>query len=678
MSETPKFLRKVIMILTNKKNLSLAAKTFALLSVAACQPTETSEQTSDVSSFTQVALSTRTVEVIEDQGFQFRDLNKNGVLDAYEDWRLSAQQRAADLLSKMTLAEKAGQIAHGNIFESESNSYEFGYLGYVMNSQHITAYIPFLSLDYQNFATQNNKVQEMAEAQRLGIPATISTDPRHHFTALLGASATGEGYSAWPEPLGFAALDEPQLTEQFAEIAAAEYRATGFNQALSPQADLPTEPRWPRIYHTFGEDPEVAGRMVAAYIRGFQGGSDGPQVGKVSSVVKHWVGYGAAKDGLDSHNYYGRYADLKEQDLATHITPFEHAFSAGVSGVMPAYSIFEGLSVEGKEAGSMGAAYSELLINDLLREKYNYQGVVLSDWAVTHDCSEVCKNGAAPGEKPNPETDISTAWGVEHLSKAQRFALAMKVGVDQFGGVTDVAPILEAVEQGLITEQRLDQSVLRILQKTFALGLFESPFVDVEAAAGIVNTPKANELGQLTQSRSMVLLKKDVDGALLDAGNKLFLVNASADVFEQADYAVVDDMSSADVAIVRLSTPYETLHPNYYFGSEQHEGRLGFDPEGSELATLRKLKDAGVRVIVDVSLDRPAVLTGIIDYADILLVNFGANDQALLSVLDGSVTAEGKLPFELPSSMAAVEAQDSGKPADSQAPLFPLHFSLNN
>jgi beta-glucosidase len=535
-------------------------------------------------------------------------------------------------------------------------------------------------MDYLTVTAQNNKVQEMAEAGRLGIPATISTDPKNHFMALVGASTAGQGYSSWPEPLGFAALNDAELTEQFAAIAAQEYRATGFNQALSPQADLVTEPRWARIYHSFGADPQVASDMVAAYIRGFQGSNEGVQPGKVSSVVKHWVGYGAAKDGWDSHNYYGRFADLDEQDLPLHIKPFEGAFSANVSGVMPAYSVFDGLSINGQPVEQMGAAYSKVMVNDLLREQYNYQGVVLSDWAIINDCNEACKNGAAAGEQPNAQTDISTGWGVQHLSKAERFALAMKVGVDQFGGVNDVAPLLEAVKEGLISEARIDDSVLRILKKTFATGLFESPFADIEAAKSLVNTPEAQALGLETQSRSMVLLKADTETELLgNVEQKLYLHGASAKTFEDAGYTLVTDTAEANTAIVRLHAPYEEeLNANYYFGREQHEGSLEFDPDGEALTLLTELKSAGVRVIVDVSLDRPAILTQIVDYADVLLVNFGASDLALLRVLNGTVAPEGRLPFELPSSMAAVEAQDSGKPADSEAPLFPLHFSLRN
>lgn len=666
----------------NSKVFRLAAIASGFVLMTGCQPSHTEEQ--DLAqSGVQPELSTRSVKILDHKGFRFRDLNNNESLDPYEDWRLSTGERAADLVARMTLKEKVGQLAHGNIwpnapYGAPATGFDLDGAESVMSEHHITAFIPFVSLNYLDFATQNNAVQEIAERGRLGIPATISTDPRHHFMTTIGASTAGEGFSQWPEPLGFAALDNAELVLQFARIAASEYRATGFSQALSPQADLATEPRWTRIYHTFGEDPEVAARMVSAYIEGFQGSSNGVSAGHVSTVVKHWVGYGAAKDGFDSHNYYGRFGDLEERDLATHVEPFAAAFDVDVSGVMPAYSIFEGLTLEGQTVEPVGAAYSEILIKNLLRGEHDYDGVILSDWAITNDCPDPCKNGRAPGDYPNPDTEISTAWGVLNLTRPERFALAMKVGVDQFGGVNDTGPLLDAVEQGLISEERVDESVLRILEKTFAVGLFEAPFVDAAHAKSAVNTKDSQALALETQSRALVVLNRDTHGPLLtQSGQKVFLLNSQKSVLEDAGYRVVSDIAEADVAIVRLTAPYETLHPNYFFGMEQHEGSLAFDRDGEEMQLLNDIKEAGVRLIVDVALDRPAILTEIVELADVLMVNFGASDLAVLRALDGTVPPEGRLPFELPSSMEAVERQNSGRPADSESPLFPLHFSAN-
>jgi len=622
---------------------------------------------------TQPVVSSEQINIISVEDLQFRDLNKNGQLDKYEDWRLSPEKRTKDLLKRMTIDEKIGQLAHSRISPGP-NGYNFELLQASVLEQGITSYIPRASMPTSEFAKKNNQAQQIAEQSRLGIPLTISTDPRHHFQSTAGASTSGEGFSVWPETLGFAAINDPELTQRFAQTVAAEYRATGFNLALSPQADLVSEPRWPRSYGTFGADPYVAKTMVGAYVSGIQGSTNGLQAGFVPAIVKHWVGYGAATDGFDSHNYYGRNGDLKSENLHLHIEPFTDAFKYQVAGVMPAYSIFPGLRVNGEEVEQTGAAYSKKLIKELLVKKQKYTGFVLSDWAILNDCTESCKNGAPAGEKPGFDS-ISTAWGVSELSQAERVALAMHAGVHQFGGLSTVKPIIEAYGQKLISKKLIDKAAAKVLVNTFKSGVFEAPFVDEDAVSNLVNAPKTQELALQTQAKAITVLKRGDDGQLLPKGkHKLFLHNAGPDAFTNAGHQIVENIDDADVAIVRLAAPYETLHPGYFFGSKHHEGSLAFK-EDSETIRLLKSLQGRARVIVDISLDRPAILTNILPLTNVLVANFGASDSALLSALDGTIEPVGKLPFELPSSMAAVEVQDSGKPADSEKPLFPIHYS---
>ena len=628
----------------------------------------------------QVELSTRSIPIIEVDRLQFRDLNRNGSLDGYEDWRLTPPERAEDLLTQMNLEEKAGQVAHGNIFPNANfgevaTGYNLEQAKAALSEHQITTFIPFAALDYKIHAEQNNALQEIAETGRLGIPFMISSDPRHHTFDVFGQSSVGNGYSQWPETLGFAALDDEALTYRFAQIAAQEYRATGFTKALSPQADLATEPRWSRVFGTFGEDPKLAARHVSAYVRGFQGSDTGLVTGGVPTVVKHWVGYGAAKDGWDAHNYYGRFAALKSEDFPNHVIPFDAAFNAGVSSVMTAYSVFEGLEVNGEKVEPVGGTFSKVLVGDLLRNEKGFDGVVLSDWAVTSDCSDACKFGRPDGAYPDPVAEASTAWGVLDLTRAERFAKAMNVGVDQFGGVDDTAAILEAINSGLISEERLNAAVKRILIQTFQTGIFDNPFVNVEAAGTLVNSPETQVLALQTQSRAMVLLKGSPAPLNSPDRPKLYLYGAKPDVFEDAGYSIAEKWEDADVVLARLNTPHETLHPNYFFGMQQHEGTLAFDDQADLISFLRTASDSDIQIIVDVAMDRPAVLTNIVDFSDTLLANFGASDAALLNVLEGNVNPEGRLPFELPSSMDAVAAQDSGKPADSENPLFELGYS---
>lgn len=270
----------------------------------------------------------RSAAILTVDGKTFKDLNRNGRLDVYEDWRRSPAERASDLVSQMTLIEKAGLMMHGTAPALASGSeggqgrgsgYDLERIKPLINDAKVATYITRLSLPPEQLATENNKLQEIAEASRLGIPLTISTDPRNHFQYVLGASAQSGGFSKWPESLGFGALDDAKLTRRFGDIARQEYLAVGIQQALSPQIDLATEPRWPRSTGTFGEDPQISRRMAEAYVAGFQNGTTGLKPGSVSAVAKHWVGYGAAPQGFDGHNSYGRHVVFKAKDFEKHV-----------------------------------------------------------------------------------------------------------------------------------------------------------------------------------------------------------------------------------------------------------------------------------------------------------------------------------------------------------------------
>jgi len=623
----------------------------------------------------QTTISTRAVPVIEVDGQHFRDLNRNGALDLYEDWRRSPEERAKDLLARMTLAEKAGQMVVANAY----NNAPFGQpaTGYAMeavrgvnNGGSVTNFNSMLVLGATELARAHNDIQALMEEGRLGIPAVMATDPRHHFQQTAGASVAAGDFSQWPEPLGFAAIGDAALIRQFGDIVRRDYRAVGFQLLLGPQADIATEPRWPRNNGTLGEDPSRAGELVAAYIRGAQGGDKGVAANGLATVVKHFAGYSAGEDGWDAHNRYGRFATMGDDTFPLHLKPFEMAFDAHPSAVMPSYAVMRGLMVDGKPVEETGAAYSKVLMTDLLRQHYGFKGVVLSDWAITEDCGDICMNGWPEGKRPTFE-GMSTAWGVEDLSKPERFAKAIEVGVDQFGGVMDPKPIVEAVSQALVSEAQIDRAVVRILMQTFTLGLFESPFVDEAAAADTVGTRADKDAARQAQARAMVWLERRMAPDL--TGKRVFLRGASADAARAAGLVVADRPEDADVAIIRTAAPFERLHPNYFFGSIQHEGSLAFADEHPDVVAFRELS-AMMPVIVEVYLDRPAILTPFKDKAAILLGSFGASDDALFDVLTGQVDACGILPFELPSSMEAVVAQRPDMPADSAQPLYPMHY----
>ena len=614
--------------------------------------------------------------VLQQDGLQFKDRNRNGALDVYEDWRLSPDQRARDLARRMTLEEKAGVMMHGTArsdgpmgFAGMGGQYDTAANRALIDSAKVNSMITRLRGDPTLLAAQNNALQAIAERTRLGIPVTISTDPRHHFQYVPGASSQANGFSQWPEPVGFAAIGDTAVVRRFGDIARQEYRAVGMHMALSPQADLATEPRWGRIIGTFGEDAALAERLVRAYVAGFQHGSAGLDTGSVVTVVKHWVGYGAAKDGFDSHSYYGRFATFPGRNLEYHVRPFLGAFAANVGGVMPTYSILEGFD-------PVGAGFNKQLLTDMLRDRYGFRGVIVTDWAITWDCPERCRMGAPAGQRPT-FADLGMPWGVENLSMRARFVKAVQAGVDQFGGTERADMLVDAVRACELTEARLDSSVIRILTQKFALGLFENPYVDAQpgGATRVVGNDAFQAAALDAQRRALVLLenKGRILPLRLPQGRALrvYLYGISA----EEGWTVVTDPSKADIAIMRLTAPFERLHPQYIFGTFMHEGSLGFKNGDPDFEAFKRVS-AVVPTIVTVYLDRPAILTPIRDAARALIVNFGVSDAALIDVITGRGGArpEGKLPFELPSSMEAVAAQRSDVPHDSPRPLYPFGF----
>jgi len=635
------------------------------------------------------ALESRSAPILSERGVQYRDLNRNGRLDPYEDRRLPPAVRAQDLVWRMTLEEKAGQMLHATPASTATgDGWTAESLAALIGGRHVGAMISRLAGTAQAQALAANQAQAVAEQTRLGIPVMLASDPRNHFQYVPGASVANTAFSQWPETTGLAAIGDPRLVRRFGDIARQEYEAIGLRMTLSPQADLSTEPRWPRINGTFGEDPDLASRLVEAYVAGFQNGERGLNRGSVVAVVKHWVGYGAAVDGFDGHNHYGQDLTFPAGRFQDHVRAFRGAFAADVAGVMPTYSVPpSGLTLFGRPLERVGAGFSRQLLTDLLRGRYGFDGLILSDWAITQDCDANCRDGWPDGQAPG-FAGFGTPWGMEQATVQQRFVKAIDAGIDQFGGTSDdPAPIVQAVHDGQVSERRLDQSVIRILVQKFALGLFDNPYVDAAAAGRIAGNARFTAEGKAAQQASLVLLENKT-AAMRGAGRgrpmlplnpslkRVWLHNVDAAAVRARGFTVVDDPAQADFALVRTATPYEILHPNYTFGSRQHEGRLDFRDGDSDYEAVKRAS-AAAPTIVTVYLDRPAVLANVRDRATALLGNFGITDDALLDVLQGKARPRGRLPFELPSSMAAVLAQASDAPYDSRAPLYRFGAGLS-
>jgi beta-glucosidase len=592
----------------------------------------------------------------------FRDLNKNGKLDPYEDPRLPIEERVEDLLQQMSLEEKAGLLFHTMLAMNEDGSLTEQPVPFspmttteLVVQKKMSHFNIMQAIAPRKMAEWYNRLQELAENTRLGIPVTISSDPRHAFSNNPLAGMMAGSFSQWPEPIGLAATHDPRLVQEFADIARQEYIAVGIHVALHPMADLATEPRWGRINGTFGEDARLAAELVKAYIHGFQGEKIGPE--SVECMTKHFPGGGPQLNGEDPHFPYGREQVYPGNNFAYHLRPFEAAFQAGTSQIMPYY----GMPV-GTEYEEVGFSFNKEVITDLLREKYHFDGIVCTDWGLVTD--------AEIAGVPFP----ARAWGVEHLSRSERVQKILEAGVDQFGGEACPEVIVELVHSGKVPESRLDPSVRRLLREKFRLGLFDDPYLDPDLAEETVGKAEFRAKGEQAQRKSIVLLKNGIDPSrsiLPLQGNPRLYLEGVAHALGGQYGRVVDTPEEADFAILRLGAPFEP-RPGF-LEALFHTGSLEFAPEEKQriLGILDK-----VPTIVDIFLERPAVIPEIAQKAAALLGSFGANDAALLDILFGRYEPQGRLPFELPSSMEAVRKQKEDLPYDSQNPLFPFGSGL--
>jgi len=615
----------------------------------------------------------RNAPKIEVDGLRIRDLDKNGKVDPYEDPRAEIDERIDDLLGRMTIEEKVGLMLQPMMFMEASGEVVDGWGGAFLPGFGTTDLIAGREIRHFNLANASgcramaewhNRVQDIAERTRLGIPVTVSTDPRHGVRAAgFAASVSSEGFSQWPEPIGLAATRDPDLVRRFGQIANQEYRAVGFRTALHPRADLATEPRWGRTVGTFGEDAELVSTLVAAYIEGFQG--DEIDSESVLCMTKHFPGGGPQKDGLDAHFSYGGEQAYPGDQFERHLRPFEAAIEAGTAQMMPYYGVPVGQTSEDVAMG-----FNRDIITGLLRERFGFDGVVCADWQI------VVPRTVGPFEILH-----ARAFGVENLSITERYAKALDAGLDQFGGEEEPEPLIEIVRSGRISEERIDESVRRILRDKFRLGLFDDPYVDAEAADEICNRPEFAEAGADAQRRSIVLLQNDdlLDGGpVLPLGRQTRLFVENIDPSVAAHYAtVVPTLEEADVALVRVDAPWRDHPPgtigDRIFNGIFHQGDLDF--QGEELERLKSIARTKPTILV-VYLERPAVLTEVADLTAGMLSEFGATDEAVLDVAFGRFPPQGKLPFELPSSMDAVRSQKEDVPHDSEDPLFPYGFGL--
>jgi beta-glucosidase len=466
---------------------------------------------------------------------------------------------------------------------------------------------------------------------------------------------TANTFSQWCEPLGLGAIGDSNLTRQFADISRKEYLAVGIRESLHPQIDLATEPRWPRISGTFGEDAQLTASMARAYILGYQG--EKLDSNSVATMTKHFPGGGPQFEGLDPHFPFQKGQVYPGKNFKYHLIPFEAAFAAHTAAIMPYYGVPMGQTSE-----DVGFSFNKDIITGLLRNTYHYDGVVCTDWGLVTDTKL--------GDVVWP----ARAWGVEKLSREDRVKKILDAGVDQFGGENCPELVLQLVKEGRLTEARIDTSVRRLLKQKFELGLFDNPFVDTSKVGQILGNPASMAAGVASQRRAMTLLK-NADKVLPLTPGKLKIYVRNVDPKVAAQYGtVVDRPEDADFAILRLKTPYVPVESPIAMSRMFHHGDLDF--KGKQKDSILQLLRT-VPTIVDIYLDRPAVIPEISAKAKGLLADFGASDAAVLDVIFGKDKPGGHLPIELPSSMVAVRAQKEDMPYDSKDPLYKFGYGLS-
>ncbi len=541
------------------------------------------------------------VKILVVDGFAFKDLNKNGKLDKYEDWRLPVDERAMDLATQMSVEQIAGLMLysrHQPIPVPANGPFAGTYNGKVFTESNADP--SDLSDQQKDFLTKdnvrhilitsvkspviaarwNNNVQALAEGIGMGIPANNSSDPRNGIVSSSEYNAGAGGQiSMWPGSLGMAATFDPSVTEKFGHIAAREYRALGIATALSPQVDLASDPRWMRVSGTFGEDPALSTDMARAYINGFQTSEGSNEIAggwgytSVNAMVKHWPGGGSGEGGRDAHYGFGKYAVYPAKNFSQAMIPFlDGAFklngkTGSASAVMPYYTI--SFNQDTKNGENVGNSYNKYIIGDLLRDKYHFDGVVCTDWLVTADETKI------------DQFLSGKSWGVEKKSITERHYKALMAGVDQFGGNSDAAPVLSAYQMGVkefgepFIRKRFEKSAVRLLKNIFRVGLFENPYLDTDQTQAIVGQPEFMKAGYEAQIASVVLLKNQHHILPLTKNKTVYVPKQftpaghnylGMPIEEKLDYPVnmnivkkyfnvTDDPDQADYALVFIKSP---------------------------------------------------------------------------------------------------------------------------
>jgi len=591
----------------------------------------------------------------------FKDLNGNGQLDAYEDWRLPVSQRVDDLLSRMTLQEKAG-LMQITSFSATSNQ------DYIQNRQ-----IRYLILR-GGFATAGaaasslNDWQKVAEGTRLGIPLVIASNPLNNLGGGNAVFEPGGGtglFSIWPGTLGMAAMNDPQLVKDFVEIARSEWRATGIRKIYGYQVDVATEPRWTRNRTTFGEGPALSASITRSIVLGFQGSQVGPD--SVAQTIKHFPGHGPQPMGLDAHNVEGRFTAYPTLGsfFAYHLPPFQAAVDAGTSAIMSYYPAPNN-SMSGaqfptdwwqsptQQFEEVGAAYNKTILTTLLRGYMGFKGYVNTDSGVL----------------------TNTGWGVESLTIPQRFAKGVKAGASIFSDNNDPSGLLSAVSQGLLTEADLNPSIRLLLTEMFNLGLFENPYVDAGQAQAVAHNAAWQMVADQAHRQSIVLMRNDhkvlpftnpvnLYVEVVTSGTAAATQTAALKALFANDPIVhiVDNVAQANAALL-------WLFPNQVELADKSKIDIALSTTtGIDVAKVQQI-EAAVPTVLAVNLATAWVMDNVEPKAAAVIGTYDVTAQALIDLIRGRYQPSGKLVMSIPANQSAIDNSVVDLPGYLEAPSY--------
>ncbi|WP_109474550.1 glycoside hydrolase family 3 protein [Ornithinimicrobium cavernae] len=732
----------------------------------------------------QPEVETRVKPLIQRGPFQFRDLNANGTVDPYENWRLPTPVRVADLVDRMTLEEQAGLMLIDTLnagctdgvrgtLPDNTDDYILGEQMHRLIFRNVVTspdeaecgaagggFRASTSLTPAEAAGFMNDVQELSESSRLGIPVLYKSNARNHIdpNARAGINESAGAFTAFPKEAGIAAaaLGEEALrtgetptvgdmgvVEDFAEVMGAEWESIGLRGMYGYMADLSTEPRWYRTHETFTEDADLAANLMTTLVRTLQGPVDrtGNSLSPDTSValtMKHFPGGGPQELGLDPHYAFGKAQVYPGGAFGEHLKPFEAAIAAGVSSIMPYYGVPVDVTHNGTEYDEVGFAFSDQIVNELLRDELGFQGYVNSDTGIIND----------------------RAWGLETATVPERVAAAVNGGTDTLSGFHDVGTITDLVEDGLVSEERVAQAATRLLTPMFDMGLFENPYVDEEHATETVGSEEHRAVGLDLQRKSTVLLQNEPSASgegktlPMKAGSSVYLLgDIDPEAVESYGYEVTDgnveegqerpSAAGHDYVLVSMTgvnegtdayvsnDPASGLNPDHINPSIL-EGVLGLDGQspfgaadacvsyGAESCTDNGLRFGGSfpwessvldftgmeaaeswqvtpslstvqqvmaevgdpsKVVLNIYFRQPFVLdaeSGLRD-AGAIVADFGTTDTALLDVLSGAFAPQGRMPFALAGTREAIEQQASDLPGYDETDdgaLFPFGYGL--